>query len=242
MTIASVLWFIKICIISNKEVRKKLLLLVPFAIFGVLFWVFDEQIFTSVELFVERNVHTNILSFEFPSSSVSSINAFAIIVGGLFFAWLWKVYKGLDGDFGRMMKFMFGFVLQLLCFVMLILAAKEASIYGKSSIIWVMFAIFMLGLSELFIDPIALSEITSIDSNHHTSFLAALYMLFTGSIAGFIGAKVADMASFRNVSDHASLITQAKLFDGLFTHIALVIVGMIVLWFMIALFVKRMKS
>ena len=95
---------------------------------------------------------------------------------------------------------------------------------------------------ELFIDPIALSEITSIDSNHNTSFLAAIYMLFTGSIAGFIGAKVADMASFRNVSDHASLITQAKLFDGLFTHIALVIVGMIVLWFMIALFVKRMKS
>ena len=140
-----------------------------------------------------------------------------------------------------MIKFMFGFVLQLLCFVMLILAAKEASIFGKASMVWVVFGIFMLGLSELFIDPIALSEITSIDSDHNTSFLAAIYMLFTGSIAGFIGAKVADMASFKNVSNHTDLITQAHLFDRLFTHIALVIVGMIVLWFMIALFVRRLK-
>ena len=241
VTIASVLWFIKICISSSKQVRKKLFLLVPFALFGILFWVFDEQIFTSVELFVERNVNTHILGFDIPSSSIASVNAFAIIVGGLFFAWLWKVYKGLDGDFGRMMKFSFGFVLQLLCFVMLILAAKEASIYGKASIIWVLFAIFMLGLSELFIDPIALSEITSIDSGHNTSFLAAIYMLFTGSIAGFIGAKVADMASFKNVSNHADLITQAHLFDRLFTTIAIVIVGMIALWFIIALFVRRLK-
>jgi POT family proton-dependent oligopeptide transporter len=241
VTIASMLWFIKICIASNKEVRKKLLLLIPFAIFGILFWVFDEQIFTSVEIFIERNIHSHVLGYKFPASMIVSVNNAAVIVGGLFFAWVWKVYKRLDGDFGRMMKFLFGFVLQLLCFVMLILAAKEASIYGKTSIVWVIFAIFMLGLSELFIDPIALSEITSIDSNHNTSFLAAIYMLFTGSIAGFIGARVANMASFKNVSEHADLVTQANLFQGLFTYIALVIVGMIVLWFIIALFVKKLK-
>ena len=241
VTIASVLWFIKICITSNKKTRKKLMLLLPFAAFGILFWVFDEQIFTSVEMFVERNVSTSILGFHVPASAISSVNAFAIIVGGLFFAWLWKIYKGLDGNFGRMIKFMFGFILQLLCFIMLILAANQATIYGKAPIIWVVFAIFALGLSELFIDPIALSEITSIDSDHNTSFLAAIYMLFTGSIAGFIGARVANMASFKNVSEHADLITQAHLFEALFTHIALVIVGMIILWLVIALFVKRMK-
>lgn len=241
VTVASVLWFIKICITADTKMRKKLLLLVPFALFGILFWIFDEQIFTSVEVFLERNVNTHILGFEFPSSSISSINAFAVIVGGLFFAWLWKVYKGLNGDFGRMMKFMFGFVLQLLCFIILIVAAKEASIYGKASIVWVLFAIFMLGLSELFIDPIALSEITSIESDHNTSFLAAVYMLFTGSIAGFIGAKVANVASFKNVSEHADLVAQAHLFEGLFTHIALTIAAMIFLWFLIALFVKRIR-
>ena len=241
VTIASMLWFIKICIASNKEVRKKLLLLIPFAIFGILFWVFDEQIFTSVEIFIERNIHSHVLGYKFPASMIVSVNNAAVIVGGLFFALVLKVYKRLDGDFGRMMKFLFGFVLQLLCFVMLILAAKEASIYGKTSIVWVIFAIFMLWLSELFIDPIALSEITSIDSSHNTSFLAAIYMLFTGSIAGFIGARVANMASFKNVSEHADLVTQANLFQGLFTYIALVIVGMIVLWFIIALFVKKLK-
>ena len=241
VTIASMLWFIKICIASNKEVRKKLLLLIPFAIFGILFWVFYEQIFTSVEIFIERNIHSHVLGYKFPASMIVSVNNAAVIVGGLFFALVLKVYKRLDGDFGRMMKFLFGFVLQLLCFVMLILAAKEASIYGKTSIVWVIFAIFMLWLSELFIDPIALSEITSIDSSHNTSFLAAIYMLFTGSIAGFIGARVANMASFKNVSEHADLVTQANLFQGLFTYIALVIVGMIVLWFIIALFVKKLK-
>jgi POT family proton-dependent oligopeptide transporter len=241
VTILSVLWFIKVCVSANAQVRKKLLLITPFALFGILFWVFDEQVFTSVELFVERNVNTNILGFHIPASSISSVNSFAIIVGGLFVAWLWKVYKGLDGDFGRMIKFMFGFILQLLCFVLLIVAAKEASIVGKAGIIWVIFGIFALGLSELFIDPIALSEITAIDSQRNTSFLAALYMLFTGSIAGFIGARVANMAAFKNVTAHTDLITQAALFEGLFMRIALVIIGMIILWLIISLIVKRLK-
>ncbi len=63
----------------------------------------------------------------------------------------------LVGDFGRILKFMFGFILQLLCFVMLILSAGQLAIYGEAHILWVLFAIFALGLSELFIDPIALS-------------------------------------------------------------------------------------
>ncbi len=66
-------------------------------------------------------------------------------------------------------------------------------------------------------------------------------MLFTGSLAGFIGAKVANLASLKNVSEHTDLVTQAHLFEVLFTYIALVIVGMITLWLVIALFVKKIK-
>ncbi|MBK2027559.1 MFS transporter [Allofrancisella guangzhouensis] len=241
VTLASTLWFIKICYSADKHTRKRLMLLIPFVMFGILFWVFDEQIFTSVELFIERNVNTSIFGYNFPASAAGSVNAFSIIIGGLVIAWVWKVYKALDSDFGRMVKFMFGFIFQLICFVLLILAAKEATIYGQASVIWVIVGIMALGISELFIDPIALSEITSIDSSHNTSFLAAIYMLFTGSIAGFIGAKVADMAAFKNVENQADLVTQAHLFENLFTNITIVLACMVVLWVAIALVIRKMK-
>ncbi|APC96313.1 peptide MFS transporter [Francisella frigiditurris] len=242
-TIFSVIWYIKIVVSTDIKTRKTLLLTIPFLIFGILFWVFDEQMFTSVELFIERNVDTTLFGYDLPASVFVSINPLSIIIGGLFLAWVWKRFKALDDDFGRMIKFVFGFILQLISFVILIFAAKEATILGKTSAIWVIISLFFLGLSELFIDPIALSEITGISDKQHSGFLSAVYFLFTGSIAGFIASRFAQMAAFKDVttSDTNELVTQANLFLGLFSHIALIIVGMIVFWFILSLVIRRLK-
>ncbi len=239
-TIFCIMYYIKILSSSDAVVKKSLLLLIPFTLFGIIFWVFDEQMYTSVELFISRNVDTTLRGFDIPASVFTSLNPASVIIGGLALAWIWKVFKGLESDFGRMIKFMLGFVFQLLSFLLLILAAKQAiSSGGMASAIWVIASLSILGFSELFIDPIALSEITSIKAKNHIGFLAAAYMFFTGSIAGFIGAKVANVAAFKDIGSHGDLITQAQLYHGLFLKITIALAVTVILWFIVSIFIKK---
>ena len=137
-TIFCVGYYIKILMSSEAAVKKSLLLIIPFTLFGIVFWVFDEQMYTSVELFISRNIHTSLMGYDIPASVFTSLNPASVIIGGLLLAWVWKVFKGLESDFGRMIKFMLGFVFQFLSFLLLILAAKNAiSSGGMASAIWV---------------------------------------------------------------------------------------------------------
>ncbi|AJI52980.1 amino acid/peptide transporter family protein [Francisella philomiragia] len=235
------LFFIIIFIKTDFSTRKSLVTLLPFYIFGIVFWVFDEQLYTSVEIFIHRNVDTYLFGIDIPASTFTSMNSLSILFGGLILAWIWKRVKSLDDDFGRMIKFSFGFIFQLICFVLFFIAAKNASLDGTTSALLVIIALAFLGVSELFIDPIALSEITSIEDKKYTGFLAASYMLFTGSVAGFIGAKVADLAAFKGVSEDIDLVKQAHLFEGLFTHIIIILGVTILLWFVVAFFIKKLR-
>ena len=237
---ATVAYFIIILFKVKPNVRKSLLILVPFFIFGIVFLVFDEQLYKSVEIFIHRNVDTHLLGFEIPASTLTSIGPISIIFGGFIVAWIWKKAKSLGDDFGKMLKFSLGFIFQIICFVLFFIAAKSASIDGTTSAAMVIIALAFLGVSELFIDPIALSEITSIEDKEHTGFLAALYMLFTGSVAGFIGAKVAGFAAIKHTAE-INLVAQAKLFENLFVNILIVLVLTTLLWFACAFVIKKIR-
>ncbi|MDE4951173.1 MFS transporter, partial [Francisella tularensis subsp. holarctica] len=80
----------------------------------------------------------------------------------------------------RIIKFSFGFIFLVLFFDLFFIAVKNASVDGTTSALLVIISLAFLGVSELFIDPIALSEITSVRDKKDKGFLAASYMLFTG--------------------------------------------------------------
>lgn len=114
---------------ANATTCKSLIALLPFYIFGiVVFWVFDEQLYTLVEIFVHRNVDTYLWCIDIPASTFTSMNSLSILFGGLILPWIWKRVKLLDDDFGRMIKFLFGFIFQLLCFLLFFIVAKNVSI------------------------------------------------------------------------------------------------------------------
>ncbi|BCD90078.1 hypothetical protein fh0823_02170 [Francisella halioticida] len=124
VTAITIVYFIIILFKIDSSTRKSLLILVPFFIFGIVFWMFDEQLYTSVEVFIHRNVNTHLLGIDIPASIFTSMNTLSILFGGLVVAWMWKRVKSLDNDFGRMIKFSFGFIFQLLCFILFFIAAK----------------------------------------------------------------------------------------------------------------------
>ena len=67
---------------------KSLIALLPFYIFGIVFWVFDEQLYTLVEIFVHRNVDTYLWCIDIPASTFTSMNSLLILFGGLILPWI----------------------------------------------------------------------------------------------------------------------------------------------------------
>ena len=120
--------FVVIFIKADATTCKSLIALLPFYIFSIVFWVFNEQLYTSVEIFIHRNVDTYLWCIDIPASTFTSMNSLSILFGGLILPWIWKRVKLLDDNFGRMIKFSFGFIFQLLCFLLFFIVAKNASI------------------------------------------------------------------------------------------------------------------
>ncbi|QLE78562.1 MFS transporter [Francisella sp. Scap27] len=216
-------------IVKNKQYRSKLLFAIPFIIFALLFWVFDDMIFTSFEVFIDRNISSQIAGFTIPASVLICINPLTIIILGVIISIAWQKNKPAQ-NYKQMMRFSFGFILQFLSFSLLAFSAYLATATGKSSIIWVAISISLLGAAELFINPIALSNITKAGGAKYAGFMAALYTLYTSSIAELSSAKLAQLSAEQDISKAHDLTTQAKLFFSLFGSIAIALLAIIIIW------------
>ena len=225
---------------SDKAMRKQLVLVFCLMLFGIVFWVFDQQIGSSIPLFIERNIQKTLFGFYLPASVFVAFNSAAILVGGAVVAWVFSRMKSSPTQLKEMLKFSLGLLGLTLSFMLLFIGAKLATLDGLSSPIWVILALSMIGLSELFIDPLAMSQITKIDSKH-TGFLAASYMLFTGSVANFLAAKVAQTSSFveGGGAGQFSIMAQAKLYEQLFVHISLICLLTFILWLGVAYLFRK---
>jgi POT family proton-dependent oligopeptide transporter len=187
---------------------------------------------SSVTVFIKHNIDTYIMGIDVPASALTSLNFFAIIVGGSAVAWCFARIKSND-DFIDMVKFSMGLILLTMSFLLLFIAAKMATIDGSSSSIWIIVSLFLLGASELFIDPLALSRITAIPDKN-TGFIVATYSLFTGSLASFLAAKVAQLSSFDQ--EKVSAIMQAKAFESFFLTILSAALIISLVWILLAIY------
>ena len=52
-----------------------------------------------------------------------------------------------------------------------------------------------MGFAELFIDPVAMSQITRIEIPGVTGVLTGIYMLLSGAIANYLAGVIADRTS-----------------------------------------------
>ncbi len=180
----------------DRKDKKALFAICFFMIFGLIFWAFNQQGGSSISLFVERNVIREFDGFIIPAAAFQSINPFAILIGGVIMSqvWYWLLKAGVH--FRALVKITFGLLFLTFGFFMIMLGAKIAAANdGHVSMLWVMVGLIMIGFAELFVDPVALAEITRLNPGGSVGFLAGLYMLITGSIANYLAAEIATLTS-----------------------------------------------
>ncbi len=220
----ALVWAINIFRQGTAAQRKGLWFVFMLTLFGTLFWAFDQQGGSSISLFIERNVYKDGI----PAAMFQSINPAIIIIFGLFTAWMWKRLSKAKICLGVLLRVLPGFVLLTAGFGLLFFGAAIASKAGQASMFWPVVGLSLIGMAELFIDPIILSELTQYAPKGSVGVLTGMYYLFVGAFANYLAAQIATLTAITpTAAKTITLAQEAVSYRDNFWKITLVGVAMI---------------
>lgn len=180
---------------ENQKQRKELGLIVVLTFFSLLFWAFAQQGGSSISLYIDRFVNRSLFGYEVPTAMFQSVNGFAVMLCGIFLAWVVKESVAGNRAVRVWGKFALGLGLMSAGFCILTLSARWSASHGHSSMPLMVLGMAVMGFAELFIDPVAMAQITRIEIPGVTGVLTGIYMLLSGAIANYVAGIIADQTS-----------------------------------------------
>lgn len=183
--------------------RRALWQIVLLMLTGTLFWVLAQQGGSSISLFIDHFVNRHWLNIEVPTALFQSVNAIAVMAAGVVLAWLARPEGSISSTLRVWLKFAFGLVLMGAGFLLLSLNAHGAQLHGQASMGMMIAGLALMGFAELFIDPVAMAQITRLNLPGVTGVLTGIYMLATGSVANWLAGVVAQKTTESQISESA---------------------------------------
>lgn len=207
--------FARIMIGASQPQRKQLWQILALMGLGSLFWIFAQQGGSSISLFIDHFVNRHWFTLQVPTALFQSVNAIAVMATGVLLAWCVrgktpKVNNGIR----IWLKFAFGFVLIGAGFTLLALNARLGAIHGQASMGMMIAGLTLMGAAELFIDPVAMSQITRLNLPGVTGLLTGIYMLASGSVANYLAGVIAEVSDISEVSGN-----EITAYGSFFSHI-----------------------
>lgn len=197
LMVARILWQV------DGEQRRALWQIVVLMLLGTLFWAFAQQGGSSISLFIDHFVDRRWLSWTVPTALFQSVNAFAVMFGGVALAWLASGNGSGERTLRIWLKFAFGLLLIGVGFMLMALNARLGQINGHASMGLMIAGLSVMGFAELFIDPVAMAQITRLNIPGATGVLTGIYMLATGSVANYLAGIIANQTAEDRVSGAA---------------------------------------
>lgn len=183
---------------------------------GILFFIFYQQMSTSLTLFALRNVDLHFLfGYEVPPGQLQALNPIWIFLLGPIIAGLYQRLSRGRGDFSVAAKFAMGFAVLAAGFFTYGVSGHFAE-GGKVSIWWMVGGYGLYSLGELLISGLGLAMVARYVGPRLRGFCMGLWFLATG-ISQYLGSYVANYASVpESISDPvATLPLYTRLFDSL---------------------------
>ena len=180
----------KIKVSKIESDRIKLIFISSFVL--IVFWASFEQAGGLLNIFAYQKTdrYLDFLNFEFPASWFQSINPLLIILLGYGVSVFWISIQKQKVFVTSIFKIAIGIIIMGLGFIFMIFASLEASMYGKSSMFWLIMAYFFFTIGELCASPVVLSYITKLSPKKLTASIMGIYFAAIGlgnKLAGTIG-------------------------------------------------------
>ncbi|HLT32126.1 MAG TPA: peptide MFS transporter [Myxococcaceae bacterium] len=174
----------------EREARNRIFAALYLIVGSILFWALFEQAGASLNLFTDRSVDRNILSWEVPASMFQSLNSIYIVALAPVFAmfWLWLAKRGWEPSTPA--KFALGVILVGAGFLVLV-AGANASGPGAVPVIYIFLIYLIHTMGELCLSPVGLSAMNRLAPAHMASLIMGTWFFAsaTGNFAaGLISA------------------------------------------------------
>jgi POT family proton-dependent oligopeptide transporter len=205
---------------SERE-RKGLIAVLILTGLGMLFFIFYQQMSTSLTLFSLRNVDLNFFGYDVPAGQVQALNPIWIFILSPGLAWLYtRLGRGSGGDFHISTKFAMGFAVLSLGFFIYGFSGHFANA-GRVSFWWMIAGYAFISLGELLISGLGLAVIARYVGPTLRGFIMGVWFLATG-ISQYLGSLVATFASVpQNVTNPVATL---PLYTNLFRNLGIVAV------------------
>ena len=171
--------------------NERLIALVVLMLFTIPFWICFEQAGSSLTLFAEYETNKMFLGHEIPTGYFQSLNPFFIITLAPLMSMFWEWLRQKSKEPTSVEKFGIALFLMSISYVIMILAGKSAET-SLVSPLWLVFAYFVMTISELCLSPIGLSLVSKLAPKKFLSLTTGCWFLtcFMGDLlAGFWGGK-----------------------------------------------------
>jgi len=184
----------------------------------MLFFIFYQQMSTSLTLYALRNVNLDLYGFQVPPGMVQWFDPFWIFVLSPPLAWFYHKLSRGRGDFHIATKFAAGFVILSLGFFIYGVSALFAT-EGIIGLSWMFWGYCLQSLGELLISGLGLAMIARYVGPTLRGFIMGTWFLATG-ISQYLGGFVANYASVpKGVTDP---VQSLPLYSHLFNNLGLV--------------------
>lgn len=188
--LGSIFYFSRIFYLSDAQEKKDLLSILFYILLFTIFCSLFEQAGSSLMLFFDKAVDRQILGIEFPAAALLSLGPiFVLMFGPLLILFTEKILekkRKMDG----LIKLGIGFLLTGLSF--LVLAVSASGNNALASPFWIIGAIFLQTIGELWIVPIGFSNISKLSPPRFRSLMMSFWLMaiayghyFGGFIAQF---------------------------------------------------------
>ncbi|HET8733504.1 MAG TPA: oligopeptide:H+ symporter [Anaeromyxobacteraceae bacterium] len=201
---------------GNATERRGLLAVLVLTVQGILFFIFYQQMSTSLTLFALRNVDLRFwFGYEIPAAQLQALNPIWIFILSPLVAWAYGRMAAGRGDLSIAAKFALGFAVLAAGFFAFGLSGRFADA-GKVSVWWMIGGYGLYSLGEILISGLGLAMVARYVGPRLRGFVMGIWFLATG-ISQYLGSYVATYASVpENVTDPVlTLPLYVNLFLGL---------------------------
>ncbi|MEK6731829.1 MAG: oligopeptide:H+ symporter [Pseudomonadota bacterium] len=193
-TLSLLVYFLYEIARSNRQDKLKIIACILLIIMGMMFFILYFQMYTSMNLFVERCIEHRFFGVHIPTSTFLSLNGVWILILSPLLAALYNHLGSKGTDLPVTTKFPMGLLIISLCFFVLAYSVSYANQEGLISPSWVVLSIGLYSLGELLISALGVAMVTHISPKHLYGVMMGAWYLST-ALAASLASQLANLSS-----------------------------------------------
>ena len=216
------------------EVRRIILSLMMIFFFAMFFFAITLQVFTSINIFIDRNINHHLGAWNIPTIMFSSLYPMAVIIMAPMITSLWKMLSEQKLEPTVLIKIFFGLILAGCGFICFALAATESISSHYNPLILIVIGNLFLGTGELCIMPSILSAISRFAPKSLQGTLMGALFLFI-AFAGYLSSAIAKLSIYIHppISILMTKNSGAFIYSHFFKYLSFMALGMALLFLML---------